>query len=96
VADYKVLIEPSAALELEQIPKKDRQQLVLKITRLVTNPRPCGCQKLSGTDDYRIRQGDYRLMYSIDEQEKTVRIFKVAHRKMSVVTSADITERRAE
>lgn len=81
MAGYEVRIKPSAAKELDAIPKKDRQRLVPRISDLASNPRPDGCQKLSGGDDYRIRQGDYRAIYSIDDREKIVRILKIAHRK---------------
>ncbi|MGH9447640.1 MAG: type II toxin-antitoxin system RelE family toxin [Terriglobia bacterium] len=81
MAGYDVRIKPSAAKELDTIPKKDRQRLVLRITELASDPRPEGCQKLSGEDDYRIRQGDYRVVYSIDEREKIIRILKIGHRR---------------
>jgi len=81
VVDYKVRIKPSAAKELDGIPKRDRQRLVVRIARLASNPRPEGCQKLSGEDEYRIRQGNYRLIYSIAEAERTVRVLKIGHRK---------------
>ncbi len=78
---YKVRIKPSAAKELDAFPMRDRQRLTLRITELAENPRPEGCRKLTGRDDYRLRQGDYRIIYSIDEGEKSVRILKVTHRK---------------
>ena len=81
MAEYKVLIKPSAAKELDAIPKKDRQRLILRIRELATNPRPPGCQKLTSQIDYRVRQGDYRVIYSIHDQEKVVRILRVLHRK---------------
>lgn len=55
--------------------------MAARIAELANDPRPFGCQKLSGQDDYRIRQGNYRIIYSIDEQEKIARILKIAHRK---------------
>ncbi|MGH9398195.1 MAG: type II toxin-antitoxin system RelE family toxin [Terriglobia bacterium] len=81
MAGYRVRIKPAAAKELDAIPKKDRRRLTLRIADLAGNPRPDGCRKLSGGDDYRIRQGDYRVIYSIHEAEKIVRILKIAHRK---------------
>jgi len=81
VADYKVHIKPAAGRELDAMPKRDRQRLVLRITELARNPRPYGSEKLSGEDGYRIRQGNYRVIYSVDDSEKAVRILKIAHRK---------------
>ena len=63
---YKVLIKPSALKELEAIPlKKDRQRIALKIKSLGDDPRPAGCQKLSGHDRFRLRLGQYRILYEI-------------------------------
>ena len=81
MASYRLLIKPSAAKELEQIPKKDRQRIVARIDALAEQPTPSGCEKLSGQDRYRIRQGDYRAVYSIDDQDRTVRIVKIGHRR---------------
>lgn len=79
---YKVLIKPSAVKEIEAIPrKKDRQLIAQKIKQLATDPRPHGCQKLSGHDRYRLRQGLYRIIYSIEDNELVVYVVKVGHRK---------------
>lgn len=81
MASYSVLIKPSAGKELEAIPKKDRLRVVAKIRALANNPRPMGCEKLSGREEYRLRQGHYRIVYSISDDDQTVLIFKVAHRR---------------
>lgn len=78
---YKVLIKPSAARELEVIPRKDRLRLAAKISDLAGNPRPSGSEKLSAREQYRVRQGQYRVVYSISDAEKTVLVVKVAHRR---------------
>ena len=78
---YRVLIKPSAAKELEAIPKKDRARLAAKIATLAGNPRPPGSEKLSAQEEYRVRQGRYRVVYSISDAEKTVLVVKVAHRR---------------
>jgi mRNA interferase RelE/StbE len=75
------LIKPSAAKELESIPKKDRTRLAAKIASLAGNPRPPGGEKLSVQEEYRVRQGRYRVVYSILDAEKTVLVVKVAHRR---------------
>jgi mRNA interferase RelE/StbE len=81
VESYRVLIKPSAARELEELPKKNRARVVTKITTLAGNPRPTGSEKLSAQEEYRVRQGHYRVVYSISDAEKTVLVVKVAHRR---------------
>jgi len=77
---YKVLIRESAADELGSIPKKDLCRIVERIRSLQDEPRPHGCEKLSARERYRIRQGDYRIVYSIADAGRIVEIFKVGHR----------------
>ncbi len=82
MARYKILIKPSAVKEIESIlNKKDRQRIVARIAKLADNPRPKGCEKLTGEEKYRVRQGRYRIVYLIEDQELVVYIFKVGHRK---------------
>ncbi len=79
---YEVLIKPSAVKEIESIgSKRDRQRIVSSIARLSFDPRPAGCEKLSGQEKYRIRKGQYRIVYSISEKELIVFVVKVGHRK---------------
>jgi len=77
---YRVLIRRSAADELGSIPKKDLRRIVERIRPLEDDPRPHGCEKLSAQERYRIRQGDYRIVYSIADAGKTIEVFKVGHR----------------
>jgi mRNA interferase RelE/StbE len=81
VGSYKLLIKPSAVKEIEGIPKQDRTRVVEGIQSLAENPRPPGCEKLSAQDKYRVRQGDYRIVFSIDDGAGTVLVVKVAHRR---------------
>lgn len=83
MAGYSIRIKPSAAKEVDAIePRKLRRQIVERIRELATDPRPRGCEKLAGgSGRYRIRQGPYRIVYSIADDERVVVIFKVAHRK---------------
>jgi len=82
VASYKLLIKPSAVKEIESAPKKDRVRIINRIQGLSSDPRPPGCEKLSGHDDrYRVRQGTYRIVYSVSDVSLVVCIVKVAHRK---------------
>jgi mRNA interferase RelE/StbE len=77
---YKVFLRRSAAGELGRIPKKDLVRLIERLRTLENEPRPQGCEKLSALDRYRVRQGDYRVVYAIDDREKTVDIVKIGHR----------------
>ena len=78
---YSISIKPSALKELEEVPKKIAQQIAKKIQSLANHPRTFGCQKLSGQDCYRIRQGDYRIVYGIDDSTNSIDIVKIAHRR---------------
>ena len=81
MARFDILIKRSAAKEIEAIsPKRDRQRIVRKIRQLAEDPRPPGCQKLSGRDRYRLRQGPYRIVYSIEDDRLIVYVVKVGHR----------------
>lgn len=82
MAEYRVRIRPSAAKEIDAIPlQKDRQRIVERIRDLARSPRPHGSQKLAGQDRYRIRQGNYRIVYSIEDEALIVEVVKVGHRK---------------
>jgi mRNA interferase RelE/StbE len=81
VAGYRLLIKPSAAKELEALPKKTRTKVVARISGLAIEPRPPGSEKLSGAEKYRVRQGVYRVVYAVDDVERSVLIVKIAHRK---------------
>ena len=83
MAEYKILLKSSAAKEIEAVgSKEDRRRIVEKIAGLAVNPRSQKTEKLAGYDDrYRIRQGQYRIVYFIDDSRREVTIFKVGHRK---------------
>ena len=81
MASYKLLIKPTAGKEIEAVPKQDRRRIVAKITSLSRNPRPPGCEKLSGHDQYRLRQGNYRILYEIQDLDLVVLVVKVGHRR---------------
>ncbi len=81
MAKYKISIRKSAVKELGDVPKKDLQKVVRKIQALSANPRPPGSQKLSQKEQYRIRQGNYRIVYSVQDKELTIYIVKIGHRK---------------
>ncbi len=83
MARYSLFIKPSAGKELEAVgPKSDRIRIIGKIRNLAEDPRPHGSEKLAGYDDrYRVRQGNYRIVYAIDDKAGQITVFKVGHRK---------------
>jgi mRNA interferase RelE/StbE len=81
VVNYKLIIARSAAKEIEGLPKQERVKIVAKIQGLASNPRPPGCEKLAGDDKYRIRHGDYRILYTISDPTVLVTVVRVAHRR---------------
>lgn len=81
MASYSVRIKRSAAKELEAVPPKDRKRIVRRIENLATEPRPPGSEKLSGEDKYRLRQGNYRILYEIGDQELIVTVVKIGDRR---------------
>jgi mRNA interferase RelE/StbE len=78
---YKLTIKKSAVRELKDIPQKDAHRVVKHIQTLAGNPRPYGSEKLSAQPYYRIRQGDYRIVYSVDDTNHIVDIIKIGHRR---------------
>ena len=81
MAAYKLLFKESVQKDFHGIPKKDLRKILSRIKILAGDPRPPGCEKLTGQDRYRMRQGRYRILYSVEDEERTVTIVKVGHRK---------------
>ena len=81
MASCSVEIKRSAAKEIEALPPKDRRRVVTKIEGLSRNPRPPGCEKLSGQEKYRLRRGDYRILYEIIDQRLLVTVVRVGNRR---------------
>jgi mRNA interferase RelE/StbE len=81
VASYKLFIKPSAVKELEALPKRDRRRVAARIQDLADDPRPAGSEKLSGHELYRVRQGNYRVLYSIQDGDSSVIVVKIGHRR---------------
>jgi mRNA interferase RelE/StbE len=81
--EYRLLLKTSAAKEIEAVDaKSDKRRIIEKIGKLAKVPRPIGSEKLAGHGDrYRVRQGNYRVVYLIDDSRKEVTIYKVGHRK---------------
>jgi mRNA interferase RelE/StbE len=82
VGKYSVEIKPTARKELEALPDPLLARVVRKLELLADVPRPAGCKKLKGyKDQWRIRIGDWRVVYLIDETVKLVSIVRIAHRR---------------
>ena len=80
MASYELTFRKSVAKDLRAFPKQDVKRITRRIRSLADDPRPPGCEKLSGRERYRIRQGDYRIIYAIEDNRLTVLIVKVGHR----------------
>ncbi|MCF8262588.1 MAG: type II toxin-antitoxin system RelE/ParE family toxin [Melioribacteraceae bacterium] len=81
MAKYKIQIKKSAAKEIKKIPQEYLVRILTGIDDLSKNPRPSGCTKLTNDEKYRIRVGDYRILYQIFENSVTVTVVKSGHRK---------------
>lgn len=79
---YEVYLERAAERDLKRLLPKDFYQIIPHIQSLAENPRPAGCRKITGSkSDWRIRIGDYRVIYEIDEKAKAVKVMRVRHRR---------------
>ena len=78
---YRIFILRRAQKELAQLPNTAYERAKNAIRKLAENPRPRGCRKLSGRDGWRIRVGDYRVIYEIDDTQQTVTVLHIGHRR---------------
>jgi mRNA interferase RelE/StbE len=81
MAEYEIYFRESIEKDFRTIPKKDLKKIIRRIEELSEDPRPPGYEKLTGQERYRVRQGLYRIIYSVQDEELTVWIVKVGHRK---------------
>jgi len=82
VAEYTVELKRSAEKELAKLPDDVLARMVAKLEKLATDPRPNGCEKLKGgSGEYRVRVGDYRALYVIDDVERLVSVTRIRHRR---------------
>ena len=81
MASYRIVFKQSVVKDLCSIPKKDVQRILRRIEGLADEARPVGVEQLSGDEKYRMRQGNYRILYAIDDDVITVTIVKVGHRR---------------
>ena len=80
MASYELVFKKSVAKDLRSIPKKDVARILQRIEALRDDPRAEGCVKLSAQERYRVRQGVYRIVYEIRENELIVMVVKIGHR----------------
>jgi mRNA interferase RelE/StbE len=78
---YSLFFKDPVRKDLDSIAKNDLQQIIERIGNLAEDPRPVGCEKLSGQEKYRVRQGNYRIIYSIQDTGLTIWVVKVGHRR---------------
>jgi len=81
MAEYEIFFKDSVWKELKKVPKIELKKILSRVKALGNDPRPMGCEKLTGLELYRIRQGNYRIVYSIQDNALTVWVIKVGHRK---------------
>lgn len=78
---YSLVIKRSAERELRSAPMRDLRRIIDRIQGLARNPRPFGSEKLSGQERYRVCQGDYRIVYAVGDETRTVQVVKIGHRR---------------
>jgi mRNA interferase RelE/StbE len=81
MAAYKIFFKKSVEKDFNVIPKKDLKKILERIEALAEDPRAPGCEKLTGQQRYRLRQGRYRILYSVQDDKLTVWVVNVGHRK---------------
>jgi mRNA interferase RelE/StbE len=81
MARYDLRVKPSVAGDLRGIPRADVQRILARIDGLGDDPRPHGAEKLSAQERYRLRQGNYRILYTVSDTELIVEVVKVGHRR---------------
>ena len=81
MASYELRFKKSVAKDLRAFPKQHVAKIMERIRALADEPRPRGCEKLSGLERYRVRQGAYRIIYEIQDRQLVVLIVKIGHRR---------------
>lgn len=83
---YDIYLEKGAERDLKRLPVADFGRIVSRMKALSANPRPAGSRKIVGSvSDWRIRVGDYRIIYEIDDPGKAIRVFRVRHRREAYI-----------
>ena len=81
MASYEVVFRKSVAKDLRRVPNDDVARILERIRSLANDPRPAGCEKLSGLERYRIRQGVYRIVYEVLDHKLVVLVVTIGHRR---------------
>ena len=81
MARYELRVRRSVAKDLRGVPKEDVKRILRRMEALCDDPRAAGCEKLTGAELYRVRQGDYRIVYEIHDHWITVEVIRVGHRR---------------
>ncbi|MFQ5881866.1 MAG: type II toxin-antitoxin system RelE/ParE family toxin [Candidatus Methylomirabilales bacterium] len=82
MTSYEVVLRPSAQRDLRKLPQAVEEQVIRALDILRSQPRPVGVKKLAGgTNEWRLRVGDYRILYEINDKKRYVRVFRIAHRR---------------
>lgn len=81
MANYSVCFQPSVRKDFKRIPTADAARIMERIQALRDEPRPAGAEKLSTRERWRVRQGDYRIVYEIQDRVLTIWVVKVGHRR---------------
>lgn len=81
MAGYELIVRHSVRKDVEKIPQKDLTRILNKLEALRNDPKPAGCVKLSGSEYYRIRQGDYRIIYEVQGKVLIIVLIKIGHRR---------------
>jgi len=79
--DHQVLVLPVAVKDLAKIPKRDQQRIRSTLGSFAQNPRPPGCVRLTGSEYWRVREGDWRIIYEIDDTAHKVTVLRIRHRR---------------
>lgn len=78
---YRLELETRALKELKSLPRERRELISAVLDDLERSPRPPGAKKLSGSDGWRVRKGDYRVLYTVDDAARLVRVYRIGHRR---------------
>lgn len=78
---YTVLLKKSAEKELDNLPNNIQNRIINLLFKLEKDPRPRGAKKLRGMEGYRLRTGEYRILYMVSDKDKDIEVYSIAHRK---------------
>ena len=81
MANFEIRFKESVARDLRPLPNRDIERILKRIHKLQKEPRPTDCEKLSTQERYRVRQGNYRIIYEVDNENQIVIVYKVGHRR---------------